>query len=159
MKQARPSAWPTPTRGTPLVLHFADIFEAIAGIVPDAPAITQGDRVLSWSGYDDAAARLAGAFAADDLGVGTKVGMLMYNAPEYLVTQYGAFKERITPVNVNYRYLDDELAYLLDNADCEALVYHRSLGDRVETHSRATAEAAPLRRRRRRSGARGRRGQ
>jgi fatty-acyl-CoA synthase len=57
--------------------------------------------------------------------------MFMYNCPEYLVTQYAAFKNRITPVNVNYRYLDDELLYLLDNADCEAVVFHSSLGDRI----------------------------
>ena len=114
------------------MLHFADIFEAIAAAVPDAPAITQGDDVWSWREYDDAAARLAAALAADGLDVGSKVGMFMYNAPEYLATQYAAFKQRITPVNVNYRYLDDELAYLLDNAECDAIVFHRSLGDRIE---------------------------
>ena len=55
----------------------------------------------------------------------------MYNGNEYLEAQYGAFKIRGVPVNVNYRYLDDELWYLLDNADAEALVFHSSLGDRV----------------------------
>ncbi|MDQ3470703.1 MAG: AMP-binding protein, partial [Actinomycetota bacterium] len=113
------------------MLHFADVFEAIATTVPGAPAISQGDRVLSWGDYDEQAARLADAFAARGLGTGSHVGMFMYNAPEYLVTQYAAFKERITPINVNYRYLDDELAYLLDNSDCAAVVYHSSLGDRL----------------------------
>jgi fatty-acyl-CoA synthase len=65
------------------------------------------------------------------MGAGSKVGMFMYNCPEYLLTQYAAFKSRVTPVNVNYRYLDDELHYLLDNADCEAVVFHTSLGDRI----------------------------
>lgn len=114
------------------MLHFADIFEAISDAVPGAPAVSQGDRVVTWADYDDHAARLAALFAEHDLGLGAKVGMFMYNCPEYLVTQYAAFKSRVTPVNVNYRYLDDELAYLLDNADCEALVFHRSLGDRIE---------------------------
>src|SRR4029077_12193887 len=45
--------------------------------------------------------------------------------------QYGGFKMRGVPVNVNYRYLDEELWYLLDNSDAEALVFHSSLGDRV----------------------------
>jgi len=40
-------------------------------------------------------------------------------------------KGRSVPVNINYRYLDDELLYLLDNSDAEALVFHTSLGDRV----------------------------
>ncbi len=114
------------------MLLFADIFEALADAIPDAPAISQGQRVVRWGEYDDRAARLAAGFAAHGLGRDAKVGMFMYNSPEYLVTQYAAFKERLTPVNVNYRYLDDELAYLLDNADCAAIVYHRSLGDRLE---------------------------
>ena len=57
--------------------------------------------------------------------------MYLYNGNEYLETQFGGFKMRAVPVNVNYRYLDEELWYLLDNADAEALVFHSSLGDRV----------------------------
>ena len=86
---------------------------------------------MRWSEYDDGAARLASALTDHGLGHGSKVGMFMYNSPEYLITQYAAFKERMTPINVNYRYLEDELTYLLDNADCEAVVYHRSLSDRL----------------------------
>ncbi len=114
-----------------MMLTFADIFEAHADAFGSAPAIAYGDRELTWSEYDDAAARLAAAYQGAGLGLGSKVGMFMYNCPEYLVTQYAAFKSRVTPVNVNYRYLDDELLYLLDNADCEAIVFHSSLGDRV----------------------------
>ena len=57
---------------------------------------------------------------------------------------------RGVPVNVNYRYLDDELWYLLDNADAEALVFHSSLGDRVARVVDATAEAEAADRGRRR---------
>ncbi|MFM8482534.1 MAG: AMP-binding protein [Actinomycetota bacterium] len=113
------------------MLTFADIFEAHADSMPQAVAISCGDRDVTWGDYDDSAARLASAYAAAGLGVGSKVGMFMYNCPEYLITQYAAFKSRITPVNVNYRYLDDELWYLLDNSDCEAVVFHASLGERI----------------------------
>ncbi|MFM1751634.1 MAG: hypothetical protein RL119_596 [Actinomycetota bacterium] len=113
------------------MLTFADIFEAHADSMPEAVAISFGDRDVTWLAYDESAARLASAYAAAGLGVGSKVGMFMYNSPEYLITQYAAFKSRITPVNVNYRYLDDELWYLLDNSDCEAVVFHSSLGDRI----------------------------
>ena len=65
------------------------------------------------------------------LGHDSKIGLFLYNGNEYLEAQYGAFKMRGVPVNVNYRYLDEELWYLLDNADAEALVFHASLGDRV----------------------------
>ena len=61
----------------------------------------------------------------------SKVGLFLYNSNEYLEAQYAAFKMRGVPVNVNYRYLDEELWYLLDNSDAEALVFHSSLGDRV----------------------------
>ena len=53
-----------------------------------------------------------------------KVGMYLYNSPEYCETNFAAIKIRGVPINVNYRYLDNELVYLLDNADVEALVFH-----------------------------------
>ncbi|MFM9036858.1 MAG: AMP-binding protein [Actinomycetota bacterium] len=113
------------------MLTYPDIFEAHADEFPDAVAISYGDRDITWSQYENSAARLASALSASGLGRESKVGMFMYNCPEYLITQFAAFKQRITPVNVNYRYLDDELHYLLENADCEAVVYHASLGDRI----------------------------
>jgi acyl-CoA synthetase (AMP-forming)/AMP-acid ligase II len=59
-----------------------------------------------------------------------------------LVAQYGTFKVRATAVNVNYRYVDDELAYLIADSDSEVLVFHASLGDRV---SRVLARLPRLR--------------
>ena len=81
--------------------------------------------------YDDRAARLASAFAAAGLKADSKVGLYLYNGNEYLESQFAAFKLRAVPVNINYRYLDDELLYLLDNSDSEILVFHTSLGERV----------------------------
>src|SRR5688572_27119160 len=57
--------------------------------------------------------------------------MYLYNSPEYCESNFAAMKIRGVPINVNYRYLDRELAYLLENADVEALVFHSSLADRV----------------------------
>jgi fatty-acyl-CoA synthase len=113
-------------------MHWATIWESIADAVPDAPAVTNGEVTRSWAEYDDRAARVAAAFDTAGLGLDSKIGLYMYNGNEYLEAQYAAFKMRGVPVNVNYRYLDDELRYLLDNADAEAIVYHTSLGDRVE---------------------------
>jgi len=111
--------------------HFSAIWEAIADATPDAPAVVQGTRRISWQEYETRAARLARAFLDAGLAPHAKVGMYLYNSPEYCETNFAAMKIRGIPINVNYRYLDDELAYLLDNADIEALVYHSSLGDRV----------------------------
>jgi 3-oxocholest-4-en-26-oate---CoA ligase len=113
-------------------MHFATVWESIAAAIPEHPALIHGELTRSWSDYDDRASRLAAAFTAAGIGRDAKVAMFLYNGPEYLETQYAAFKVRATPVNVNYRYLDDELLYLLDNADAEALVFHTSLADRVE---------------------------
>jgi len=112
-------------------LHFATLWEAIADSVGDRDALVTGDVRRTWSEYDDRAARLAAAFAAAGLGPDSKIGLYLYNGNEYLETQFAAFKGRHVPVNVNYRYLDDELLYLLENSDAEALVFHTSLGDRV----------------------------
>jgi fatty-acyl-CoA synthase len=112
-------------------MHWATVWESIADAVPDAPATTNGETTVTWSQYDDRAARVAGAYVAAGLGPDSKIGLYLYNGNEYLEAQYGAFKMRGVPVNVNYRYLDEELRYLLDNADAEALVFHTSLGDRV----------------------------
>jgi fatty-acyl-CoA synthase len=60
------------------------------------------------------------------------VALYLYNGPEYLEAFFATLKLRAVPVNVNYRYLDDELADLVDNADAEVLVFHSSLGDRVD---------------------------
>ena len=62
-----------------------------------------------------------------------KVAAYLYNAPEYLETYYAAFKAGFVPVNTNYRYVADELIYLFDNADAEAVVFHASFAPTVET--------------------------
>ncbi|MEX2481633.1 MAG: AMP-binding protein [Gammaproteobacteria bacterium] len=111
--------------------HFAKIWEAVADTLPGQPAVVHGTRRVSWRDYEQRAARLVTAFHDAGLEAGAKVGMYLYNSPEYCETNFAALKMRGVPVNVNYRYLDDELAYLLDNADAEAVVFHTSLADRI----------------------------
>ena len=111
--------------------HFGAIWEAVADAVPDHVAVVQGGRRVTWREYEQRAARVAQACLDAGLGPHAKVGMYLYNSPEYCEVNFGAIKIRGIPINVNYRYLDDELWYLLDNADVEALVFHSSLGDRV----------------------------
>ena len=111
--------------------HLATVWEAVADAVPDATAIVQGDLRRTYREFDERAARLAGALGAAGLGPGAKVAQYLYNSPEYVESYAAALKIRGVPVNVNYRYLDDELLYLLENSEAEALVFHASLGDRV----------------------------
>ena len=111
--------------------HLADLYEGIADVQGDAPALIHGDLVRSWTMFDDRAARIASALARAGLSVQSKVGLYLFNGPEYLEAQFGALKCRAVPVNINYRYRDLELVYLLENSDAEALVFHSSLGDLV----------------------------
>ena len=111
--------------------HLATLWESFADAIGDREALVCGESRCTWHEFDDRAARLAAAFAAAGLKTDSKVSQYLYNSNEYLESQYAAFKLRAVPVNINYRYLDDELLYLLDNSDSEILVFHTSLGDRV----------------------------
>lgn len=112
-------------------LHFATAWETVTDHCPDTDAVVQGDRRLTYREFDEQAARFATALGTAGLQPSAKVALYLYNSPEYLVAQYGAYKARTAAVNVNYRYVDDELAYLLADSDSEVLVFHTSLADRV----------------------------
>jgi fatty-acyl-CoA synthase len=112
--------------------NYADLWETIAGTVPDRPALIQGDRVVSWRDFDRRADGLARALLDAGLGQQAKVAAYLYNAPEYLETYFAAFKAGLVPVNTNYRYVADELIYLFDNADAEAVVFHTAFTSTVE---------------------------
>ena len=121
--------------------HLATLWERVADAVPDATAVVHGEVRRSYRELDDRSARLAGALTAAGLGAGSKVAQYLYNGPEYVESYAAALKVRGVPVNVNYRYLDDELLYLLEDSQSEALVFHSSLGDRV---ARVAGRAARL---------------
>jgi len=111
--------------------QFATLWENIADAQPDAAAVTIGKKTVTWREWEQRSARLASAFTGAGLGPDSKVGLYLYNGIEYCEAQFATFKGRGVPINVNYRYLDDELHYLLENSDSEALVFHGSLGERV----------------------------
>ena len=111
--------------------HFANVFEAISDLQPERDALICDGVTRSWREYDDRAARLASVFSAHGLGHDSKVGLYLHNCNEYLEAQYAVFKIRGCPINVNYRYKADELVYLLDNADAEAVVFQATYAARI----------------------------
>ncbi len=111
--------------------HFATAWEALADAHKDKTVLVHGDRSVSWADYDARAARIATALIEAGLKPDSKFGLYLYNSPEYLEAQYGGFKMRGVPINVNYRYTEDELVYLLENSDSEALFFHATFADRV----------------------------
>jgi fatty-acyl-CoA synthase len=98
----------------------------------DADAVVQGPTRRSWAELDDRAGRVASALTAAGLEPGAKVAQYLYNSPEYIESWFGGLKVQGTAVNVNYRYLDEELLHVVADSDAEALFFHSSLGARVE---------------------------
>ncbi len=115
----------------PDALNFATIWEGIADAVGDADAVAHGLEARDWATFEDRAARLANALCSFEIGVNDKVAFYLYNGFEYSEAQFAAFKQRAVPCNVNYRYIAEELAYLLNNADAKAIFFDVSLCDRV----------------------------
>jgi 3-oxocholest-4-en-26-oate---CoA ligase len=112
--------------------NYADVWETVADMQPEAPAVVQGDRHLSWRTFDQGADGVARYLL--DLGVvqQDKVAIYLYNCPEYLQTAFAAMKVGLVPVNTNYRYGDDELSYLWTNADAVAVVFQGVFTERIE---------------------------
>ncbi len=111
--------------------NLADLFEAVADTVPDRIAVIAGERRLTYRELDERANRVAHYLR--DVGVlpGQHVGIYSFNRAEWLEAMLGCFKARTVPINVNYRYVVDELRYLFDNADLVALIFEREFGPHV----------------------------
>jgi 3-oxocholest-4-en-26-oate---CoA ligase len=112
--------------------NFADLWEACAEVRGDAPAAVHGDRTIGWAEFDRRADGVASALLAAGLTHRDKVAQYLYNGPEYMQGVYACFKAGMVPVNTNYRYSDDELVHLWDNADAAAVMFHGALGPTVE---------------------------
>jgi len=112
--------------------NFADVWEAIVAVQPERAAHIQGDRVITWGEMDARADALAAHFIARGLRQQGKVAAFLYNGPEYIEAYYAAFKGGFAPVNTNYRYGPEELFYLFDNADAEAVVFHSGFTEVLE---------------------------
>jgi 3-oxocholest-4-en-26-oate---CoA ligase len=112
--------------------NFADVWEVIATQIPDAQAQVHGDRRVTWSEFDRRANGVAAALIARGATEQDKVAQYLYNGPEYIESMYASFKAGLVPINTNYRYQDDELVYLWDNADAVAVVFHGTFTDTIE---------------------------
>jgi acyl-CoA synthetase (AMP-forming)/AMP-acid ligase II len=89
----------------------------ISDIVPDNDALICGDEIVTWKEYDDESSKIASALSAAGLQANSKAGLYLNNSNEYLIAQNAIFKIGGIPINVNYRYVAEELIYLLDNSD------------------------------------------
>ncbi|MGW5282460.1 acyl-CoA synthetase [Streptomyces collinus] len=118
--------------------NLADLFESVVDVVPDREALvyldhpgTGAERRLTYAELDAAANRVAHHLIDSGIRPGEHLGLHLYNGVEYLQTVLGCLKARVVPVNVNYRYVKEELVYLYRDADLVALVFDGEFGDRV----------------------------
>ncbi|HEX6476225.1 MAG TPA: acyl-CoA synthetase [Acidimicrobiales bacterium] len=119
-----------PTR-PPRTFNLCDLFELVADAIPEHQAMVAGGRRLTYRELDDRANRLAHHLASSGVRAGDHVGLQLLNGTEYVEAMLGAFKIRAVPININYRYVDAELAHLFDDADLVGVVLHRQFSPRV----------------------------
>ena len=107
--------------------HFniADMFEMVADKVPSRDALVCGDQRASFADLETRSNRLAHYLSERGVKAGDHVGLYLYNCNEYLEGMMACFKIRAVPINVNYRYVQEELLYIFDNADMVACIHNR----------------------------------
>ena len=106
---------------------LADLYEIVAATVPDRVALVGGRARLTYRQLDERADRLGHHLVGLGVQPGDKVGILSWNRAEWLEAFLAAFKVRAVPINLNYRYVTEELRYVLDNADVSVLVVEKEL--------------------------------
>jgi 3-oxocholest-4-en-26-oate---CoA ligase len=125
-------------------LSIAEVHEAIADVIGDREAVVFRERRFTYRQWNERTRRLGNYLRGVGLGCHTErdalagwesgqdhLALYLYNGNEYLEGMLGGYKARVAPFNVNYRYVDDELIYLLNNARARAVLYHAEFAPRL----------------------------
>lgn len=112
--------------------NAADIFEGVVDRVPDREAIVHGSTRLTYKELDSRSNKAANALKKLGIKKGCHIGIYAFNCVEWLEIMLGAYKLCAIPININYRYVEEELKYLIDNADMEAIFYHKQFSNKLE---------------------------
>jgi fatty-acyl-CoA synthase len=112
--------------------NFGDIFDAVAKAVPgDTPALIHGDRTITWAELDRRSNNLARWLIEQGAQPDDKVAFYVRNRPEYVELLLACFKARLVHVNVNFRYEEAELHYVLENSDARFVLFAGEFGDKL----------------------------
>jgi acyl-CoA synthetase (AMP-forming)/AMP-acid ligase II len=111
----------------PRTFNLADLWEMAADAVPQREALVVGDQRRTYAQLEERANRLANHLAGRGIGPGDHVALYLENCPEYVEAMLAAFKLRAVPINVNHRYVADELRYLLGDSDAVAVATQPTL--------------------------------
>lgn len=109
--------------------HLADMFEAVAGTLPDRFAIRSDAGDITYAQLDERTDRIAAGLADRGIAAGDTFGLYLMNGPEYLECFIAACKIGAVPFNVNYRYGAEELRYLFDNAQASAIIFNAEFAE------------------------------
>ena len=108
------------------------MWETVAQAVPGNIAQIHGECRIAWSEFDARANGIAWTLLRADCARQDKVALYLHNGPEYLQSAFACMKAALVPVNTNYRYQQDELHYLWDNADAVVVIFHGAFTDTVQ---------------------------
>jgi len=114
-----------------MALNIADLFEHAADAVPERLAVACGDNEISYRELEARSNQLAHYLAAAGVWPGDHVGVYGRNSIELVATFLACYKLRAIAVNINYRYVENELRYLFAEAELVALVHDRQFSERV----------------------------
>jgi acyl-CoA synthetase (AMP-forming)/AMP-acid ligase II len=113
--------------------NIADLFEAAVDAFPEREYLVANGKRRTYAEMEDRANRLAHKLQGLGVGPGDHVGIYAYNSVEWVEALWAVFKLRAIWININYRYVEEELRYLMGNAGLKALIYAREFSDRVGT--------------------------
>ena len=103
--------------------QVADLFEAVVDNIPSRESIVLGKQRLTFADLDKRANKAAHMLKKIGVRRGEHIGIYAYNCIEWIEVMVGAYKIGAVPININYRYVEEELTYLIENADMVAVIF------------------------------------
>jgi len=122
-----------------MAANIADLFEHAVDAFPERVAVACGERSMNYAELEERANRLAHFLRNRGVSAGDHVGLYAENSLEALVAMVAVYKARAALVNINYRYVENELQFLFGDSELTALIHDRKFAPRVA----AVRSAAP----------------
>ncbi|MFI9406129.1 acyl-CoA synthetase [Nocardia sp. NPDC052316] len=111
--------------------NIADLVEHAIDLMPDRVALADDGREVTYAQLEERANKLAHYLLEHGVQPGDKVGIYSRNTIEAVEAMVAVFKARAVMINVNFRYVENELQYIFENSDMVALIHERRYSDRV----------------------------